>query len=73
MFVNIKLLRQKIGEKGLTIGEFSNEIGIDSSTFYRKVDAGGYKFTIGQMHKTVDTLNLNKQEAIDIFLQENSQ
>ena len=73
MFVNIKLLRQKIGEKGLTIGEFSNEIGIDSSTFYRKVNAGGYKFTIGQMHKTVDTLNLNKQEAIDIFLQENPQ
>ena len=73
MFVNIKLLRQKIEEQGLTIGEFSNEIGINPSTFYRKVDNGGYKFTIGQMHKSVAVLDLNKQEAIDIFLNGNSQ
>lgn len=72
MFVNTKLLRQKIANSGLTITEFSQKIGIDSSTFYRKLDSEGQKFTVGQMHQAVAVLGLNKKEAVEIFLGENS-
>lgn len=71
MFVNTNLLRQKIANSGLTIAEFSQKIGINPSTFYRKLDSGGIKFTVGQMHQTASILGLNKKEAIEIFLGEN--
>jgi transcriptional regulator with XRE-family HTH domain len=61
-------LRGKIKEKSLTQEEVAVKIGIDGSTFSRKMKADGLTFTVGQMHKMVDILGLSKQEAIQIFL-----
>ena len=68
MTVNTELLRKKIEDSGMTISSFSAAIDMDPSTFYRKIDGGGCKFTIGQMHKAVAVLNLEKAEAVQIFL-----
>ena len=73
MDINIPLLREKITEKKLTISEFADAIGMNPSTFYRKIEDGGCKFTVGQMHRTVEVLHLNRHEAVSIFLQSNSQ
>ncbi len=73
MTVNTELLRRKIEESGMSVTSFSAAIEMDPSTFYRKIDSGGCKFTIGQMHKTVAVLKLKKAEAVQIFLGENSQ
>lgn len=68
MKVDIIKLREKIDTKGLSIPEFSKEIGINPSTFYRKLETNGVRFTIGQMHKAVEILSLSKNDAVQIFL-----
>ena len=66
-------LKAKVVERGMTMEQYAEAIGIDMSTLYRKINGGGRGFTIGQMHKTVDVLGLSNPEAIAIFLPDNSQ
>lgn len=73
MVVDIKLLRQKIAKKGYSISEFAKQIKMDPSTFYRKMESEGLKFSVGQMHLASNILELTKEEACAIFLSENSQ
>lgn len=58
-----KMAEQKIGKE-----ELAEKIGVDASTFYRKMKDDGVKFTIGQMHKIVEVLGLSREEAATIFL-----
>ena len=68
MTVDVDKLREKIDAKGISIQEFSKEMGITPSTFYRKLETNGLHFTIGQMHKAVEVLSLSKNDAVLIFL-----
>lgn len=68
MRADVDRLRGKIAEKRITQEELAKEIGMDSSTFYRKMKADGLAFTVGQMHKIADVLNLTSEEARLIFL-----
>ena len=54
---------------GMTQEEVAERLGVDSSTFSRKMKADGLSFTVEQMHKLVEILNMTPQEAIQIFLQ----
>lgn len=67
MGVNTNLLKGKIVEKSTTQEYVADKIGIDRSTFYRKMKADGLTFTIGEVHKLVEALSLNREEAIEIF------
>ncbi len=69
MRTDMDKLRGKIAERRLTQEEVAARIGIDASTFSRKMKANGLAFTVGQMHKIVDTLNISGEEAKQIFLQ----
>ena len=51
----------------MTQEEVAERLGVDSSTFSRKMKADG--LTVEQMHKLVEILNMTPQEAIQIFLQ----
>lgn len=73
MKVNISLLCEEIANKNMNIADFSHEIGMDASTFYRKKETGGLAFTVGQMHKTGEVLELSTNKLIAIFLSDNSQ
>ena len=54
----------------MTQEEVAERLGVDSSsTFSRKMKADGLSFTVEQMHKLVEILNMTPQEAIQIFLQ----
>lgn len=72
MQVNVSKLRGKIVESGLSNEKVAEALGIDGSTFFRKLKADGLSFSIGQMHGMVDVLHLTPAEACDIFLSQNS-
>ncbi len=67
MKTNMDKLKGKITERGITKGELATKIGMDESTFYRKMKADGLAFTVGQMHKMVDVLGITADEAKTFF------
>ena len=73
MSTNMELLRGKMAERKMSPEDMAREIGVDASTFYRKLRAEGVSFTVGQMHRIVDVLKLSREEAASIFLWPNSQ
>lgn len=70
--VNIQRLKGKIVEKGFTQKDLAKFIGIDRSTFYRKIKNKGPKFNIDEVSKIISTLNIDKEDAIDIFFNDKS-
>lgn len=58
-------LRGKIVEKGLTIMEISKKLGINPSTFYRKMKKNS--FEICEVDVMVNELSLTRDDANDIF------
>ena len=64
--VDVSKLKGKIVERNTTQEELANKIGIDKSTFYRKMKQNG-NFSIKEVNLIVSTLNLSKDEAMSIF------
>lgn len=69
--VNIAKLKGKISECNTTQEALAKDIGIDKSTFYRKMKQNG-NFSINEVNLIVSSLNLSKDEAISIFLAKQS-
>ncbi|WP_125580820.1 XRE family transcriptional regulator [Lacticaseibacillus suibinensis] len=70
MHVNTLKLKGKIVERQMTQEGVAKEIGIDRSSFYRKMKKGGETFTVGDIHSMILTLNLGTAEIMDIFFDE---
>lgn len=68
MSTNMDVLRGKMVEKRINAKEMAQRIGVDTSTFYRKMKSDGMSFTVGQMHKIAEVLCLTHDEAANIFL-----
>lgn len=64
--VNVNKLRGKIVERGLTIEDVAEAMGINRSTLYRKLQMPN-NITIGEANAICKILNLTSKEAIDIF------
>jgi len=69
---NMQKLRGKIVEAGITQEALADMLGVDRSTFYRKVKTEGVTFTIAEVHKIVEVIQLSQQDAIEIFLSNKS-
>lgn len=67
MHVDVNRLKGKTVERGMTGEKMARELGIDQSTYYRKLSDGGVTFTIAQAFKIADILNLSMSERIAIF------
>lgn len=65
--VNLNRLRGRIVEKGVTNEMVAAAAGIDLSTFYRKMNSNGEKFTIKEANAIVAFLDLSAEEATAIF------
>ena len=65
--VNINKLKGKIVENGLTIEKLADNIGIDRSTLYRKINNKGETFTLKEADLILNALNLTAEEAKAIF------
>lgn len=64
--VNVSKLKGKIVERNTTQEELATTIGIDKSTFYRKMKQNG-NFSIKEVNLIVSALNLSKDEAMSNF------
>ena len=64
--VDTRLLRIKIEEKRTNISEIASKMGIDKATLYRRI-ANSETFTIGEVGKIAEFLNLTHDEAVSIF------
>lgn len=65
--VNVSKLRDAIKTSNHTIKTLSIAIGIDESTFYRKLSRDGSTFTLEQADAIKRELKLNAKTAHEIF------
>lgn len=64
--VNVNKLKGLIVERNTTQENVANAIGIDRSTFYRKMKNGG-DFSIKEAQLITENVPLTNDEAIEIF------
>lgn len=64
--INTSKLKGLIVERGTTQQAVADSIGIDRSTFYRKMKKGG-DFSIEEAKKMKEEIPLSDDEAITIF------
>nr|WP_054674026.1 hypothetical protein [Veillonella denticariosi] len=67
--MDVQALKAKILSCGYNIVEFSDRVGIDRSTFYRRLDKDGNNFTIEEALRIKAVLSLTDSEAYSIFYQ----
>lgn len=65
--VNVDKLRGKMVERRMPVPILAKKMGIDTSTFYRKLGTGGETFSIKEVDAMVRELNLDRNTATDIF------
>lgn len=63
---NQNLLKAKIVEKGISVIELCNELGICEATFYRKLARNG-DFSRFEIKKIAEKLSLTTDERNQIF------
>lgn len=63
---NTQLLRGKIEERGTNVSEIAAKMGVDKATLYRRI-ANSESFTIGEVKKITEILNLSRDDAVSIF------
>jgi hypothetical protein len=68
--INSNKLKGKIVENGFSIPLFADKIGMDRSTFYRKIKNGGEDFTMKEVNLMIYNLKLANVEAMSIFFPE---
>lgn len=67
MLANMKLLREKIDDSGMTMVAISKKSGILRETIYNRLNGVG-DFTASEIVSLTATLQLTKEERDDIFL-----
>ena len=65
--VNVNMLKDAIKNSTHTIDSLSEVIGIDKSTFYRKLERNGATFTVEQANVIKVELGLSALTAQQIF------
>lgn len=63
---NQNLLKAKLVEKGISVLELCNHMGICETTFYRKLSRDG-DFSRFQIKKIAEVLKLSSEEKHNIF------
>ncbi len=67
MPIDANKLKGKVVERGLSGSEVATALGISQSTYYRKISKGGTSFTVAQVRKIAEVLNLSSEECNAIF------
>lgn len=65
--VDVKKLRGKMVEHGISVEELANSMKMDRATLYRRLGNGGENFTIKEADIIVKLLKMSKEEAESIF------
>lgn len=65
--VNIERLKAALRDKNVTIEQASKTIGINPVTFYRRINRSGESFTVSEVGKLADLLQMNSETMQGIF------
>ena len=63
--INRGLLKAKLVSVGKTMDGLAADIGLERTTFYRRLRNA--TLTVGDVHKIIEVLHLTAQETIEIF------
>lgn len=64
---NVRKLREKMYGANIGMGKMADIIGVDRSTFYRKMNDYGEDFSLRQAKAIAENLKLSALEAAEIF------
>lgn len=64
--IDVNKLKSKAVAKGKTLEGLALDLGVDRTTFYRRLR--NCTLRIGDIHKLIEVLDLTSEETIDIFL-----
>lgn len=65
--INVELLKKSIIKNDKSIEDVAAAIGMDKSTFYRRLASGGKDFSIGEVDGICEFLSLTKKDRNQIF------
>lgn len=65
--IEVNRIKKKMMELDVTVKDMAQVIGVDESTFYRKLKKNGSTFSVEQAQKIAEHLNLSESEACAIF------
>ena len=61
MSVNVAKFKAAIVERGTSVAELADAVGLSKSTLYRKINTGGDDFTIGEVLSITKSLHLSAE------------
>lgn len=67
--VNVERLRDEMKKKSITPDAAAEAIGIDVSTYYRRMNRRGSKFTVEEVSKLSNLLKLSSKAMQEIFFE----
>ncbi len=70
--MKINTLKAKIVERNTNISAVAKALGLSKSTFYRRLKNEGRDFSVEEVKKISNYLNLTAKEATNIFFNEKS-
>ena len=65
--VNVERLKKTLQDRNITIEQASEHIGVNPATFYRRVSRNGEKFTVTEVGKLAELLDLDALALQNIF------
>lgn len=68
MAVKTEELKARMLMCGITAKDLANALGINESTYYRRMANHGATFTVEQAQKIAEILRMSRDDAVDIFL-----
>ena len=65
--VNIERLKTALKSRNVTVEQVSEHLGVNPATFYRRISRDGEKFTVSEVGKLAELLNMDSKTMNDIF------
>ena len=66
--MNIEKVEQRRKDQHITVPQMAEALGMDVSTYYRKLQKNGEGFNAIHLTVIKDKLHLSEQEAVDFLL-----
>ena len=71
--MNIQKVEERRKDLGISVPEIAEMLGMDASTYYRKLQKNGEGFSALDLTVFKRELHLSEKEALELLLSENSQ
>ena len=66
--MNTQRVKERMEDMGITVGRMSQELGMDPSTYYRKMQKNGEEFSALDLMVFKRVLKMDEKTALDFLL-----